>query len=166
MRFSDAGRHSSCILRANGASAMIVRETAALARCFSYFHFVGVVGVKWGCKRSDRIYPVEKWPGRPSAVTFVGLPTSGRSPTSSRGFKLSNSLYLAAARSARIRGARASQTRGCVVNVGTKCRRDGQAARYCRPLVYEPGVRFRRVDSILFATIYSTKDLRAYTRED
>lgn len=34
-------------------------------------------------------------------------------------------------------------------------------AFHCRPLVYEPGVRFRRGDSILFATIYSAKDRRA-----
>jgi len=38
-------------------------------------------------------------------------------------------------------------------------------ARHCRPLVYEPGVRFRRRDSILLATIYSAGDLTyAYTR--
>lgn len=121
--------------------------------------------MKRGCKRSDRIYPAEKWPDRPFAVTPLARPpVSGRSRIPSQRFKLSNSLYLAAARFARSAGI--ANAGDAVVNAGTKCRRDGQAARHCRPLVYEPGVRFHRVDSILFAAIYSAKDLRAYTRED
>lgn len=159
MQFGD--ECTIVILWENGAS---VRGTAALARYFSYFHF-GAVGVKWGCKRSDRIYPAEKWPGLPFAliplcpgeaayrvkdlnfrIRFISRrPDSPRDPGGAPGHR---------------------KRRGCVVNAGTKRRRDGQAARHCRPLVYEPGVRFHRVDSILFATIYSAKDLRAYTRED
>lgn len=52
-------------------------------------------------------------------------------------------------------------------NAETKCRRDGQRARALAivgALVYEPGVRFRRGDSILFATIYSDRRTFAHIR--
>jgi len=116
----------SCILWAKGASAMIVRETAALARCFSYFHFVDAVGMKWGRKRSDRIYPAEKWPGRPSAVTL--LSRSGRSRASKvedLNFRIRFISRRPDLLGSEKRGHR--KRRRCVVNAGTKCRRDGQA---------------------------------------
>jgi len=59
------------------------------------------------------------------------------------------------------RGRRGDDDAGAEIPGGTVSAR----ARHCRPLVYEPGVRFRRGDSILLATIYSAGDLTyAYTR--
>jgi len=127
-------------------------------------------GAKWGCKRLDRIYPDEREVARPPfrrnssrSLPLPRSPASGRSRTPSRGFKTFEfAFYLAAGRFAH-GSARVSQTRGCVV-IPERNSGGTVSARHCRPLVYEPGVRFCRGDSILLATIYSAKDLYAHIR--